>query len=70
MNGAVFLHIASVVNNDLSPVAAQGSTRADIDSSPDNHIPRYSRIRMNECGIMYDRANSPEFKDIGHMQRI
>jgi hypothetical protein len=48
MNGTVFLHIASVFNNYLTPIAAQRRTRAYVAIFADDYIAGDRGLRMNK----------------------
>jgi hypothetical protein len=68
VHGAVLLHIAAIGNNDLSPVATEGATRADVHVLSYNYITGYCRLGMHKGRSMHDRFNAIEF--VKHKVRV
>jgi hypothetical protein len=64
MDSAILLYVATIFNDNLAPVASNGSTRADVYIFPDNYIPRYGCIRVDERRFVNDRPVTIEFKNV------
>ena len=57
---AIFLHVAAIFNNDLTPVATQGTTGADVHILTNDYITGNGCLRMNKRGWMNDRLDAVE----------
>ena len=68
MNGTIFLHIATVFNDDLSPIAAESCTRPDVTIFADDYIACNGSKRMNEAAfvdygdMVVEFVNGPSLK--------
>ena len=54
MDGTVFLHIAAVFDDDLSPIAPDRGTGPDVTMSANINVPGHSRLGMNKRGFVND----------------
>ena len=61
MNGTILLHVAAVLQNDLSPVAAQSGTWTDVTILSDGNSTGYDGLRMYKSGWMNDGFVAVEF---------
>lgn len=58
MNDAIFLHVAAVFNDDLSPVATQNSTGANVNVFTDEHIASDIGLWMHKTR-RFDHGDKP-----------
>src|SRR5665213_2867878 len=67
VNGTIFLHVASIIDNYFSPIAANGSTRTDVNIFADDDIAGNSSLRMNKRSFLDDGTIAVEF--VNHNRR-
>jgi hypothetical protein len=63
MHGTILLHIASIFENNASPIGTKGGTRPDIAILSNDHIAGYGRKRMHKGGFVYHGFESLELID-------
>ena len=68
VHGAVLLHIASVLDDDSTPITSDGSPRTHIDIATDYHVTRDCRVGMNERALVNDWLEAVKLVDVS--QRI
>ena len=54
MNDAILLNIATIFNNDFTPITSNSSTRTYINIFTNNDIPSNISLRMNKSTLMDD----------------
>ena len=59
----VFLNVAAVFNDDLSPIASDGGAGSDVHISADDHISRDVGLRVHIGRFVNDRLETVEFVD-------
>jgi hypothetical protein len=52
MNDAILLHIATIFDDDATPITTQRGARTDIAIFPNDNIPGNGRLWMDERGFM------------------
>jgi len=65
MDGAIFLHVYAIFQNNFSPIAADGRAWAYVAIFADDDIARDGRQRMHETGFVDYR--DVVFEGIDHL---
>ena len=64
MNGAVLLNIATILDDNFSPVPPNCSSWSDVYILADYYIARDGGIWMNKCALMDDWFKALKFENI------
>jgi hypothetical protein len=64
--GAIFLNVAPVLDDNLSPITTNHSARCDVNISTNGHVSHYGCLGMDKGCLVNNRPKTLELENVAH----